>query len=145
MSFDDPKEVEYEKYICTECYEFGTHTEITYGNWIQYAARFALIFPFVAILSLIYFGFLFLMFVLARGKFIAIDTMDLFPLLAWLPEAPHTVKTCPHCKRVNTQAKVKDANGQTALHFHKRMGMNSRNEAVKKTEIKERKIDPEEF
>lgn len=140
--------LEYEKFICTECYELGAHGDVTYGNWIEYTIRFIIIAPLIAIPSALYFAALFVLFVIAKGKFVAIDTMDLFPLSHFLPEKPHSIKFCPSCKKVNAQAKIKDTNGQTALHFHKRNGMHMRGEKVQKVEAGEMqkpKHDPDEF
>jgi hypothetical protein len=143
----DPQipQLEYEKYICTECYQFGTHGEVTYGNWGQYWRRTVIIAPIILIPTLLHLAFIFILFVLFRGKFLAIDTMEIFPLMQYMPEKPHTVTVCPHCKRVNVQAKIKDKNGQTALHFHKKTGLHLRNEPAEKTIDKERKHNPEEF
>jgi len=139
------KALEYEKYICTECYKFGAHGDVTYGNWWQYWGQFAVVAPIILIPSLIYLAVLFVLFVIAKGRFIAIDNMEMFPLAQYLPEKLHTVLVCPHCKKVNTQARIKDQNGQTALHFHKKTGMHLRNEPAAKPMPKERKLDPEEF
>jgi phage FluMu protein Com len=149
MENPEIKALEHEKYICTECYQFGAHGDVTYGNWVEYAIRFAIVAPIIAIPSILYFMLLFGLFVLAKGKFIAVDTMDLFPLSKFLPEKPHTVKVCPHCKKVNTQAKIKDGNGQTALYFHKKNGLHLRHAKPqeKTTELVEPKPkhDPDEF
>ena len=135
MENPEIKALEYEKFICTECYQFGAHGDVTYGNWWQYWGQALIIFPIIILPTLLYLVLLFGLFVLARGKFIAIDTMDLTPLWKYMPESPHTVKVCPHCKRVNTQAKIKDKNGQTALHFHKKSGLHLRNRLIKPKEM----------
>ena len=144
---EDPelKALEYEKYICTECYEFGAHSDVTYGNWWQYCWQFAIIAPIIFVPSLVYLVLLFGLFVISKGKFIAIDTMDLFPLSKYMPEKPHTVLVCPHCKKINCQAKINDKNGQTALYFHKKTGLHLQNASAEKPIASERKHDPEEF
>ena len=143
----DPQipELEYEKYICTECYKFGAHGDVTYGNWGQYWFQAIVIFPIIIIPTLLYLGGIFFIFVISKGKFTAIDTMDLAPLWQYMPEKPHTVKMCPHCKKTNCQAKIKDGNGQTALYFHKKEGLHLQKDRSVKTEVKERRHDPEEF
>jgi len=146
----DPQipQLEYEKYICTECYQFGAHTDVTYGNWWQYWGQTIVIFPIIIIPSLVYLGLIFFMFVISKGKWVAIDTMEMFPLFQYIPEKPHTVSVCPHCKKVNVQAKIKDKNGQTALYFHKKTGLHLKNAKEKvsaQAQTEERKHDPEEF
>ena len=143
----DPQipELEYEKYICTECYRLGTHGDVTYGNWGQYWGQAIIMGPIIVIPTLLYLVFIFAVFVLFRGKFVAIDTMDMFPLMQYMPEKPHTVTVCPHCKKVNCQAKIKDGNGQTALYFHKKTGLHLQKAPAEKPTQTECKHNPDEF
>lgn len=141
--------LEHEKFICTECYQLGAHGDVTYGNWAEYLCKLCTVGVIIIVPSLLYMIIIFCFFLVSaifnRGLPDSHALIDPFPLFQYLPEKPHTVKVCPHCKKVNTEAKIKDHNGQTALYFHKKNGLHLRNEPAEKPEVKERKHDPEEF
>lgn len=118
--------------ICTECYVIGNPAHAHYGNWPQFLLQYSITFAIIIAPTLVYLGLVFVIFVASKGKFTAIDTMDLFPLWKYMPEAPYSVEICTSCKKVNCMARIKDQAGQTAIFFHKKYHISDRPKTAEK-------------
>jgi len=112
--------------ICTECYEIDTPDHAHYGNWPEFLLKFTLIGAVILLPTLAYLAAIFVVFAASKGKFSAIDTMELFPLVKYLPQAPYSVEICKHCKKVNSIVRIKDPEGATAIYFHKKYHVSER-------------------
>lgn len=119
MTQNTTESEEDKKWICGNCYELGKPLYTQYGNWLIYIPALIGILLLIAIPSLIWLAFIFILFIGGRGLF-DIGTLNPFPLAQFIPEAPHIVKSCRHCNAVEQMQKVHTRPGQDSMYWREK-------------------------
>lgn len=129
--------------ICTKCYAIGAPELEHIGTWPAFLFRWVVVGAIIIPPSIAYFAIIFAFFAIAKGRLVAIDTIDLFPLFKYLPQTPYTLKICKSCKGVNKLVPIKCTEGQSALYWHNKMHLSERKPAAPITEPEHDLDDPE--